>query len=233
MTVAQILSRSSNVGAITLAEKLGQERLMKWIRRFGFGKPTGIDFPGESAGLVLPLPQWSGSTIGNVPIGQGIAVTPIQMASVYAAVANGGEWVEPHLVSRVVGRRRPPVERRRIMSRRVDEQVRAMLADVVEQGGTGTLAAVPGYRVAGKTGTAQKPDSHGGYSSSRYVASFVGMVPASKPRLVILVMVDEPRGAIFGGVVAAPAFAEIAKFDLQYLEVPPDAPWTMTTTTSG
>jgi cell division protein FtsI/penicillin-binding protein 2 len=110
------------------------------------------------------------------------------------------------------------------MSERVNEQVRAMLADVVQQGGTGTAAAVPGYRVAGKTGTAQKPDPHGGYSSSRYVASFVGMVPAAKPRLVILVMVDEPRGAIFGGVVAAPAFAEIAKFGLQYLEVPPDLP---------
>jgi len=229
MTVAQILSRSSNVGAITLAEKLGRERLMKWIERFGFGKPTGIDFPGESPGLVLPLERWSGSTIGNVPIGQGIAVTPIQMAGVYAAVANGGEWVQPHLVSRVVGKRRPKIVRRRLMTPRVNEQSRAMLADVVQQGGTGTLAAVPGYRVAGKTGTAQKPDSRGGYSSSKYVASFVGMIPATKPRLVILVMVDEPRGAIFGGVVAAPAFAEIAKFDLQYLEVPPDALWTTTT----
>jgi cell division protein FtsI/penicillin-binding protein 2 len=229
MTVAQILSRSSNVGAITLAQKLGPERLAKWIERFGFGKPTGIDFPGESPGLVLPLERWSGSTIGNVPIGQGIAVTPIQMAGVYAAVANGGEWVQPHVVSRVIGKRRPKIARRRIMTPRVDEQIRAMLADVVQEGGTGTLAAVPGYRVAGKTGTAQKPDSRGGYSSSKYVASFVGMVPATKPRLVILVVVDEPRGAIFGGVVAAPAFAEIAKFDLQYLEVPPDALWTQTT----
>ena len=230
MTVAQILSRSSNVGAITLAKELGPERLMKWIQRFGFGKATGVDFPGESPGLVLPLDQWSGSTIGNVPIGQGIAVTPIQMASVYAAVANGGEWVQPHLVERVVGASRPKVERRRIMTKRVNDQVRAMLADVVQQGGTGTAAAVPGYRVAGKTGTAQKPDPHGGYSTSKYVASFVGMVPAAKPRLVILVMVDEPRGQIFGGVIAAPAFAEIAKFGLQYLEVPPDLPQQATAT---
>jgi len=226
MTVAQILSRSSNVGAITLAEKLGPELLARWIDRFGFGKPTGIDFPGETSGLVLPLAQWSGSTIGNVPIGQGIAVTPIQMASVYAAVANGGLWVEPHVVERVVGRPRPKVSRRRIMTPRVSAQIQSMLADVVQEGGTGTAAAVPGYRVAGKTGTAQKPDSRGGYSSSKYVASFVGMVPASKPRLVVLVMVDEPRGQIFGGVIAAPAFAEIAKFDLQYLEIPPDAPGT-------
>jgi len=226
MTVAQILSRSSNVGAITLAEKLGPELLARWIDRFGFGKPTGIDFPGETSGLVLPLAQWSGSTIGNVPIGQGIAVTPIQMASVYAAVANGGLWVEPDVVERVVGRPRPKVSRRRIMTPRVSAQIQSMLADVVQEGGTGTAAAVPGYRVAGKTGTAQKPDSRGGYSSSKYVASFVGMVPASKPRLVVLVMVDEPRGQIFGGVIAAPAFAEIAKFDLQYLEIPPDAPGT-------
>jgi cell division protein FtsI (penicillin-binding protein 3) len=223
MTVAQILSRSSNVGAITLAERLGPARLAGWIDKFGFGKPTGVDFPGESSGLVLPLARWSGSTIGNVPIGQGIAVTPIQMASVYAAVANGGEWVQPHVVERVAGEGKPEVKRRRIISPRVNAQVRAMLADVVQQGGTGTAAAVPGYTVAGKTGTAQKPDGHGGYSSSRYVASFVGMVPASKPRLVVLVMVDEPRGQIFGGVIAAPAFADIAKFDLQYLEVPPDA----------
>jgi cell division protein FtsI/penicillin-binding protein 2 len=112
------------------------------------------------------------------------------------------------------------------MTPRVSAEIQSMLADVVLEGGTGTAAAVPGYRVAGKTGTAQKPDSRGGYSSSKYVASFVGMVPASKPRLVVLVMVDEPRGQIFGGVIAAPAFAEIAKFDLQYLEIPPDAPGT-------
>src|SRR5829696_115589 len=230
MTVSQILSRSSNVGAITLAQKLGPERLARWIERFGFGKPTGIDFPGETSGLVLPLDQWSGSTIGNVPIGQGIAVTPIQMARVYAAVANGGLLVQPHVVERVVGKARPKVARRRIMTPRVNAQIRTMLANVVHEGGTGTAAAVPGYRVAGKTGTAQKPDSRGGYSSSKYVASFVGMVPASKPRLVVLVMVDEPRGQIFGGVIAAPAFAEIAKFDLQYLEIPPDAPATATTT---
>jgi cell division protein FtsI/penicillin-binding protein 2 len=222
MSVAQILSRSSNVGAITLAEKLGAQRLAQWITRFGFGKQTGIDFPGESAGLVLPVDRWSGSTIGNVPIGQGIAVTPIQMASVYAAVANGGVWVQPHVVERVGGRPRAHIARRRIMSPLVNTQIRAMLLDVVHEGGTGTAAAIPGYTVAGKTGTAQKPGPNG-YTTGQYVASFVGMVPASSPRLVVLVMVDDPHEAIFGGVVAAPAFADIAKFDLQYLEVQPDA----------
>jgi cell division protein FtsI/penicillin-binding protein 2 len=226
-TVAQILQRSSNVGAITLAEKLGEERLAQWIDKFGFGKSTGIDFPGESAGLVLPLEQWSGSTIGNVPIGQGIAVTPIQMASVYGAVANGGVWVQPHLVERVGGRTLTGFKERRILSPAVNAQVKAMLTGVVaDAGATGTAAAIPGYSVAGKTGTAQKPDGHGGYSHSAFDATFVGMVPASNPRLVVLVMVDEPRGSIFGGVVAAPAFQAIAKFDLQYLEIPPDAPQT-------
>ncbi len=223
LTVAQILEYSSNVGAVTLALKLGDAGLARWVDRFGFGRTTGIDFPGESPGIVLPLEQWSGSTIGNVPIGQGISVTPLQMASVYAAVANDGLWVQPHLVSRVGGRAPFRPERRRIMSPEVNRQVKVMLKDVVAAG-TGTEAAVPGYTVAGKTGTAQKPDGHGGYSSSKFVASFVGMVPASNPRLVVAVTVDEPSAAIWGGVVAAPAFAEIAKFDLQYLEVPPDAP---------
>jgi cell division protein FtsI (penicillin-binding protein 3) len=221
LTVGQILSHSSNVGAVTLAEMLGPERLSHWISRFGFGQKTGIDFPGESPGIVLPLDRWSGSTIGNVPIGQGIAVTPVQMAAAYAAVANGGIWRTPHLVDHVAGGGHPRVARRRLFSRKVSGELMSMLQNVVAEG-TGTLAAVPGYRVAGKTGTAAKPDGLGGYSTSRYVASFVGVVPATDPRLVILVAVDEPQGAIWGGVVAAPAFREIARFDLQYLAVPPD-----------
>jgi cell division protein FtsI (penicillin-binding protein 3)/stage V sporulation protein D (sporulation-specific penicillin-binding protein) len=225
MSVAQILSHSSNVGAITLAEELRQHRLAQWISRFGFGRPTGIDYPGESAGIVLPEGDWSGSTIGNVPIGQGISVTPIQMAAAYGAVANRGMWVRPHLVDHVGDGRSVVSKRRRIVSRAVAAQLMAMLKGVVAEG-TGTEAVVPGYQVAGKTGTAAKPDGRGGYSDSRYVASFVGIVPASRPRLVILVSVDEPRGAIWGGTVAAPAFAQIARFDLQYLDggVPPDAP---------
>jgi cell division protein FtsI/penicillin-binding protein 2 len=221
MTVAEIVSRSSNIGTVTLAQMLGRERLLKWISRFGFGRRTGIDFPGESAGL-LPT-YWSGSTIGTLPIGHGIAVTPVQMAAAYAAVASRGVWNQPHLLDHVQGGRPHRYERRRVVSRTVAAQIGAMLQNVVVEG-TGTLAAVPGYKVAGKTGTAAKPDPRGGYSDSRYVASFVGYVPASDPQLVILVTVDEPQGAIWGGVVAAPAFAEIARFGLQYLEVPPDAP---------
>jgi cell division protein FtsI (penicillin-binding protein 3) len=223
LSVAQILAQSSNVGAVTIAEKLGASTLSKWIAKFGFGQTTGIDFPGESPGFVLPFDQWNETTIGNNPIGQGISVTPIQMASVYAAVANGGVWIQPHLVSRVGGRAPQTWKRKRLMSPAVDAQVKTMLTGVVaDVGATGTAAAIPGYTVAGKTGTGQVADGAGGYSKYNYEATFVGMVPADHPKLVVLVKVDDPRGSIFGGVVAAPAFAQIAKFDLQYLEIPPN-----------
>ena len=222
MSVRQVVEYSSNIGTITVAERLGAGRLASWINRFGFGKPTGIDFPGESSGFALPLDQWSGSTIGTVPIGHGIAVTPIQMARAYSAIANGGRLVEPHLIERVGGADVERLSSHRIVSRAVSEQMLSMLRGVVLEG-TGTEAAIPGYTVAGKTGTAAKIDPDGRYSTSRYVASFVGLVPASKPRLVIMVMVDEPRASIWGGTVAAPAFKDIASFNLQHLEIPPDA----------
>jgi len=222
MSVAEILSKSSNVGTITLALGLGPDGLSQWINRFSFGEKTGIDFPGESEGIVLPTSEWSGSTIGNVPIGQGIAVTPIQMATVYAAIANGGVAIQPHLVDRVEGRSAREPERRRLISRATADELTAMLRAVVREG-SGTAAEVAGYSVAGKTGTAAKPDPVlGGYSTSKYVSSFVGFVPSTRPRLCVLVMVDEPKGAIWGGAVAAPAFSKIANFALQYLEVPPD-----------
>jgi cell division protein FtsI (penicillin-binding protein 3) len=221
-SVAQILAHSSNIGAITLAQMLGRTRISSWIERFGFGRTTGVDFPGESPGIVLPPARWSGSTIGNVPIGQGIAVTPVQMAAAFAAIGNGGVWSRPHIVDHVEGGGRPSLHRRRLVSERIAGELMTMMKDVVAEG-TGQYAAIQGYQVAGKTGTAQKPDSHGGYATGRYVASFVGIVPASRPRFVVLVTVDEPRNAIWGGVVAAPAFQQIARFDLQYLEVPPDA----------
>jgi cell division protein FtsI/penicillin-binding protein 2 len=223
MTVKQILTDSSNVGTVTIAQKLGAGGLADWVDRFGFGKETGIDFPGESPGMVLPLEDWSGSTIGTVPIGQGIAVTPIQMARAYAAIGNGGIAPQPHLVDRVGGKRVPVGPGRRIVSQGTAAQVMAMLRNVVIEG-TGTDAAIPGYTVAGKTGTAAKPEN--GVYVRKYVASFVGLVPAATPRLVVLAAVDEPKGQIWGGVVAAPVFRDIARFALQYLEVPPDAPET-------
>ena len=224
MTVAQILSQSSNVGVVTLALGLGRENLSRWIDRFGFGHVTGLDYPGETPGIVLPAEEWSGSTIGNVPIGQGIAVTSLQMARTYAAIANRGVALQPHVVERVEGEPPRTRGRRRIISSVTARQLTAMLRGVVETG-SGGEAQVAGYTVAGKTGTAAKPDPvRGGYSDSRYVGSFVGFVPATAPRLVILVTVDEPRGTIWGGTVAAPAFAKIAQYALEYLDVPPDAP---------
>ena len=220
MTVSQILQHSSNVGTVTIARTLLREaRLKRWIKQFGFGRRTGIDFPGETAGL-LPS-YWSGSTIGNVPIGQGISVTAIQLVSVYAAIANRGVWVQPHLVDHVQGEKPAAPKQRRILSPGIDRELLQMLKGVVSDVGTAAGAEIPGYTVAGKTGTAQKPGPHG-YEPGKYVATFVGMVPANDPRLVVLVTVDEPHGSIFGGLVAAPAFAQIAAFDLQYLEVPPD-----------
>jgi cell division protein FtsI (penicillin-binding protein 3) len=220
MTVAQILSQSSNVGTITLAQMLERARVESWIERFGFGRPTGVDAPGEAQGL-LPS-YWSGSTIGNVPIGQGIGVTAIQMAAAYGAIANDGVYRTPYLVDRIGREWRDRGKGRRVLSKTVSAQMMAMLRDVVSsEGGTGAAAAVPGYTVAGKTGTAAKPVP-GGYSTTKYVASFVGIVPAKDPRLVVLVSVDEPS-TIWGGVVAAPAFAEIARQSLAELEVAPDA----------
>ena len=219
LKVKQILQRSSNIGTdIIAARYLGEGGLKRWMARFGFDRRTGIDFPGESAGL---RPSWSGSTIGTVPIGQGVSVTAIQLASAYAAIANGGEWIQPHLVDHVAGAPTPKPKRRRILAPGVDAQLRTMLRGVVSDQGTAELAAIPGYAVAGKTGTAQKPGPNG-YIPGAYVATFVGMVPASRPRLLVLVTIDEPHGQIYGGLVAAPAFEQIASFDLQYLEVPPD-----------
>jgi cell division protein FtsI/penicillin-binding protein 2 len=223
MNVKEILSQSSNIGTITIAEMLGSGELSGWIDRFGFGKPTGVDYPGESSGLVLPLDKWSGSTIGTVPIGQGIAVTPLQMVSAYATIGNGGVRVTPHLVEKVGSKRVATHKGTRIVSRHTAERMMSMFRGVVVEG-TGTEAAIPGYTVAGKTGTAQKAEN--GRYVRKYVASFVGLVPAEKPRFAILVMVDEPHGDIYGGVVAAPAFRDIARFALQYLEVQPDAPET-------
>ncbi|HEX3454653.1 MAG TPA: penicillin-binding protein 2 [Gaiellaceae bacterium] len=243
MSVGQILARSSNVGVITIAGLVGPDRLASWISRFGFGHDTGIDYPGESPGIVLPRDKWYGSTVGTIPIGLGVAVTPIQLAAAYAAVANGGVSVTPHLVDHAIEGPQPKIRKRRVLSPAIAKELMAMLVNVVDEG-TGTLAHVPGYIVAGKTGTANKPDPQtGGYSTTKYVASFVGIVPATTPRLVILVTVDEPQGAIFGGTVAAPVFEQIARFDLQYLGVQPDNPTDLsqsstiatasTTTTTG
>jgi cell division protein FtsI (penicillin-binding protein 3) len=223
MTVADVIAQSSNVGTVKLGLELGPELLDKWVRRFGFGNQTGLDFPGEAAGLVLDLEDWSGSTIGTVPLGQGVAVTPLQMAAAYSAIANNGVGVEPKIVHSVTTAEgevapSPRASTTRIVSRRTAEQVREMLVGVVEEG-TGIEAQIPGYSVAGKTGTAQKPLPTGGYGDS-HVASFAGMAPADDPQIVVLVVLDEPS-PIWGGSTAAPTFKRITEFALRHLGVPP------------
>jgi cell division protein FtsI (penicillin-binding protein 3) len=222
LTTAQILAQSSNVGAITIGLREGKRRFDKWVRRFGFGTPTGIDLPGEERGIVLPVDKYSGSSMGNLPIGQGIAVTPIQMAQAYTAIANGGILRTPQIVRRVAGRRVPTPKGHRVISKRTALQLRTMLEGAFAPGGTASEVSIPGYKLAGKTGTANKIDPQTGqYSKSAYVASFIGFAPALHPRLLIAVVVDEPHGAIYGGTVAAPAFGQIASFALPYLRIPP------------
>jgi cell division protein FtsI/penicillin-binding protein 2 len=214
LTVAQILAQSSNIGAVMIGQRLGVNRFDKWVRRFGFGSSTGIDLPGEQAGILLRPEDYSGSSIGNLPIGQGIAVTPMQMAAGYEAIANGGVSHRPHVVQG------DPAPARRVISRRTSEQVSRMLEGVLSAGGTAEEAQVDGYTLAGKTGTAEKAIP-GGYSKTDFIASFIGFAPARNPRLLVTVMVDTPRGSYYGGVVAAPAFEKIVSFALPYLRIPP------------
>ncbi len=220
-TTSEILKYSSNIGAVLIARKVGTRPFDAWIHRWGFGKPTGVDLPGEEQGIVLPLEQYSGATMGNLPIGQGIAVTPIQMAAAYAAIANGGVLRPPHIVASVGGRATKKPAGRRVISEATAASVRKMLEGVLGPGGTASGADIPGYDLAGKTGTAEKAID-GGYSKDKYVASFVGFAPAKHPKLLVTVMVDEPKGDIYGGQVAAPAWRKIVNFALGYLKIGPN-----------
>jgi cell division protein FtsI (penicillin-binding protein 3) len=213
-SVADILSRSSNVGSVMIGLKLGATRFDHWVRRFGFGRPTGVDLPGEEGGIVLRPENYSGSSMGNMPIGQGIAVTPMQMASAFTAIANHGVMRRPYIIE---GNRPPP---KRVLSRHTAGEVAKMLEGVLAAGGTAEEASVAGYTLAGKTGTAEKAIK-GGYSKTDFIASFIGFAPAKDPRLLVAVMVDTPRGDIYGGTVAAPAFERIMEFALPYLKIPP------------
>jgi cell division protein FtsI (penicillin-binding protein 3) len=221
LTTAGILKESSNVGAIMIGQRLGADDFDKWVRRFGFGKPTGIDLPGEEQGIVLDVENYSGASMGNLPIGQGIAVTPMQMATAYAAIANGGILRPPHIVEDVGTRAARKPKGHRILSEATAAALRRMLEGVLGPGGTASGAQIDGYVMAGKTGTAEKPDEYGGYSKTKFVSSFVGFAPARRPKLLVAVMVDEPQGDIYGGTVAAPAFREITSFALNYLKIAP------------
>jgi cell division protein FtsI/penicillin-binding protein 2 len=218
-----ILAQSSNVGTVTIGMRLGSTAFDGWIRRFGFGQPTGVDLPGEAGGIVPRPERYSGSSMGNLPIGQGLAVTPMQMATAYAAIANGGILRPARIVKAMDGERLRRPRGQRVISPAVAASIRRMLEGVLAPGGTASEVSIPGYRLAGKTGTAQKPDPvNGGYSPDKYVASFVGFAPASSPQVLVTVMVDEPVGAYLGGMVAAPAVQRIMEFALPYLRIAPD-----------
>jgi len=223
LTTAQILAQSSNVGAIEIGLLQGAPRFSEWVRTFGFGRPTGAELPGEEMGLVLPLSHYSGSSMGNLPIGQGQLVTPLQMATAYAAIANGGILRPPHIIGAVAGHVRPVPAGHRIISETTATELRQMLEGVLAPGGTASEVSIPGYQLAGKTGTASKvdPQTHQ-YSHSAFIASFMGFAPASDPKLLCAVVVDEPQaGSIYGGTVAAPAFGQIMAFALPYLGIAP------------
>jgi cell division protein FtsI (penicillin-binding protein 3) len=224
----KILQVSSNIGITKVAEKLKKERYFKYIEKFGFGQPTGIDVPGEAPGLLRKPESWSAIDLATHAFGQGISATPIQMVMAYAAVANGGFLMRPHVVRRIVSSKgevlleNQPHVVRRVISEKTARLLASMLKGVTNEGGTGVMARVEGFDVAGKTGTAQKADlAHGGYAAGKRVASFVGFVPADKPKLVAMILVDEPEVNVYGGVVAAPVFRNIARGALGHLAVAP------------
>ena len=228
-TIRDVLVNSSNVGTIKVAQTLTKNRLDRYLRGFGLGSKTAIDFPGESAGIMLPLNKWTSTSIGTVPIGQGISVTAVQMLSVYNTLANGGVRMPMRLLRSSVDDRgvetpvaihEQPVT---VVSAATAATMTSMLVDVVDKG-TGQAARVKGYSVAGKTGTAQKPNERSrGYREGAYVASFAGYFPAEAPRLSVIVVLDEPQTSIYGGVVAAPLFAEVARWAGQHYRIPPSA----------
>jgi cell division protein FtsI (penicillin-binding protein 3) len=230
LSVRQILAQSSNVGAIKIGQKLGKSLYYHYISAFGFGSLTGVDLPGETPGLIRRPKGWSALSLPVLSLGQEVSVTPIQFATAFAAVANGGNLLRPHVVRSLraqggtIVRQIEPVVVRRVISEPTARTLLEMLTSTVEDG-TGREAAVPGYSVAGKTGTAQKVDpGTGRYSHRKIVASFVGAIPAEAPRLVILVMIDEPERLRWGGSIAAPTFREIARDAVKYLKVPPSPP---------
>lgn len=224
LTAAEILARSSNVGTIKIGQMLGPDRFNGWVHRWGFGSPTGVDLPGEERGEVISPSEYSGVSMGNLPIGQGEAVTPMQIATAYAAVANGGVLRPPHVIARIGGKRLPTPAGHRVIKSRTAAEMRKMMEGVLAPGGTASEVSIPGYKLAGKTGTANKVNPEtGGYSETAYVASFVGFAPAKHPRLLCAVIVNEPQtGSVYGGTVAAPAFGQIMAFALPYLGIAPE-----------
>lgn len=227
LTLENIIKYSSNIGAVKVGEMIGPETLYGTLRRFGFGNKTGIDCPGESPGSLPHFRRWSKAHTGTISYGHGMAATAIQLASAVCAIANDGVLMKPYIVQAITDAHGRPIERfapERVVqaiSASTASVIRGMMRGVVSEGGTGSRAILNGYSVCGKTGTAQKTDQYGEYAEGKYIASFVGFAPASRPVATILVVIDEPKGKYYGGLVAAPVFRRIAQGVLNYLNVAP------------
>ena len=227
LSLQQIVKYSSNIGSVKMTEKLGPRQLHDYLNAFGFGRRSGISCPGETVGSLSPFKSWSAIDAGAISFGQGISVSAIQLIAAASAIGNDGLLMKPMLVKEITGRNGQTVKRfspepvRRVVSSRSAATVRRILKTVITEGGTGVNAALEGYSVCGKTGTAQKIDSSGTYAKGRYLSSFLGLVPADQPELAILVLLDEPKVQTYGGIVAAPAFRQIALETLSYLNIPP------------
>ena len=226
LSLRNIIAKSSNIGAIKIAQKLGENRFFDYMQKFGFGRKLGIDLPGEASGSLRTLSQWSGLSLASMSFGHEVSVTPIQMVSAISAIANGGTLIRPRMTQAIlkngtIEKAFKPEVIQTVLSEKTSRQMINILKSVVKPGGTGARASVPGFEVAGKTGTAQKIDPETqSYSKTKYLASFIGFVPADAPRLVILVMIDEPQKSYWGGEVAAPVFQRIARKTLRYLHIP-------------
>jgi len=223
LTFSEVVQKSSNIGVTKIAQKLGLERIQKYAKLFGFGSLSGIELPGETRGLLKPLNSYSKTSIGAVPIGQEVGVSALQLASATSVIANGGLYFSPYIIRRIKDKHNETIKEfrprciRRVVSFETSQRIKKILLGVVENG-TGKLAQSKEYKFAGKTGTAQKVDPKGGYSHSKFFATFIGFAPEENPRLVIVVVVDEPYPSYYGGVVSAPVFKEIAEESLKYIE---------------
>ncbi len=226
LTLENIIKFSSNIGAVKVAEQLGPELVYKTLCNFGFGEKTEIDCPGETAGSLSSYRRWSKIDAGTIAFGQGLSVSVIQLLRAVCVIANGGILMKPYIVRAITDTNNAPVEKtepsrvRRVISEETSQVVKSMMRGVLEEGGTGTAAALKGYTACGKTGTAQKINENGEYAKGRYISSFVGFAPEENPRAAIAVFLNEPKTDHYGGVVAAPAFRKIAQEILNYLNVP-------------
>jgi cell division protein FtsI (penicillin-binding protein 3) len=228
LSLQQIIKYSSNIGAVKISERVGAKKVYQTFRDFGFGTKTGIDCPGETTGNLSHYTSWSEIDSGAVAFGHGLAVSAIQLIAALSAIANDGILMKPYIVKEIIDQNGQSVQRflpqkvRRVISDRNAGIIKNIMQTVITDGGTGVNAALDGYSVCGKTGTARKLDETGKYSDLKHVASFIGFTPSRNPEIAILVVMDEPKEDYYGGVVAAPVFKKIAQQTLNYLNVPPE-----------